>query len=224
MTPANMVDLFGKRVCENGNPSNCKLTPTAAKWMEVENERMAGGHCMGFSVTVNQFYDQVRNPVDFGAKQPINIPVQGNVDLQSVIAENWTFQDLPSVQKGAVSGAPTKILNRLISSLNDDQGELYTVAIFKRDGTGGHAITPFAVEKNRNGLYHILVYDNNFPGIMRAIVVDTSNDSWAYVGGPDPSDTNELYDGDADTQSMLLFPTSPGDVTQPCPFCAKGKT
>jgi hypothetical protein len=65
--------------------------------MEVENERMAGGHCMGFSVTANQFYDQLRNPVDYGGRPPIDLPVQGNVGLQSLIAQNWTFQDLPSV-------------------------------------------------------------------------------------------------------------------------------
>ena len=65
LTADNMVDLFGVRVCENGDPKDCELTPTAAKWMEVKNERMAGGHCMGFSV----------------------------------IAEIWTFQDLPSVRR-----------------------------------------------------------------------------------------------------------------------------
>ena len=55
---------------------------------------------------------------------------------------------------------------------------------------------------------------------MRAIEVDANEDTWSYVGGPDPSNVDELYEGDADTQSMSLFPNSPGDEnTQPCPFC-----
>jgi hypothetical protein len=220
MTPDNMVDLFGPRVCENGDPDNCELTPTAAKWMEVENERMAGGHCMGFSVTANQFYDELRDPTEYGGEPTAKIPVQGNVDLQSLIAQNWTFQDLPAVQEEAVTGAPTDILETLNDSLNDEQGELYTIGIFKRDGTAGHAVTPFALEENGDDVFHILVYDNNFPGIIRAIEVDANEDTWSYVGGPDPSNTDQLYEGDADTESMLLFPTSPGDETQPCPFCA----
>jgi hypothetical protein len=179
---------------------------------------------MGFSVTANQFYDRLRNPVDYGGKPPIDIPVQGNVGLQPLIAQNWTFQDLPSVQRAVVTGAPSDILDTLVDSLNDDHGELYTIAIFKRDGTGGHAVTPFAVEDNGDGRFHVIVYDNNFPGIMRAIALDAQANTWSYVGGPDPSDTDELYEGDADTESLLLFPTSPGDTTQPCPFCAGGRS
>ncbi len=220
MTPAEVEDIFGSQVCASGTGADCELIPTAAKWMEVENDRMAGGHCMGFSVTANQFFAQVRDPADYGGGDPVDIAVHGNTDLQALIAENWTYQDLPSVQDAQVTGTPSDILQTLIDSLNDENGELYTVAIFTRDGTGGHAITPFGVEDNGDGAYHILVYDNNFPGIMRAIAVDTNDDTWSYIGGPDPSNVDEQYEGDADTQSLSLFPNSPGDgSTQPCPFC-----
>ena len=227
MTAQNVENIFGTQVCEDGTGGDtgveCSLIPTAAKWMEVENERMAGGHCMGFSVTANQFYLGVRDADDYGADggDPAEIEVQGNTDLQSVIAENWTYQDLPQVQDAVVSGTPSEILQELVDSLPAEDGETYTVAIFKRDGTAGHAITPFAVEDNGDGLFHILVYDNNFPGIVRAIEVDTNEDTWSYVGGPDPSNVDELYEGDAETQSLSLFPNGPGDAgTQPCPFCS----
>ncbi len=224
MTASNVEDIFGTQVCEDGTGGStgyeCQLIPTAAKWMEVENERMAGGHCMGFSVTANQFFLGVRDPSDYGGGDPATIGVQGNTDLQSLIAENWTYQDLPAVQDAQVTGTPSEILQKLIDTLPDKNADTYTIAIFKRDGTAGHAITPFAVEDDGNGLDHILVYDNNFPGIMRAITVDTNKDTWSYVGGPDPSNTDELYEGDADTQSLSLFPNGPGDQsTQPCPFC-----
>ena len=68
--------------------------------MEVENERMAGGHCMGFSVTANQFCGEVRDADDYGGGDPVDSRCRGNIDLQSLIAENWTYQDLPSVQDG----------------------------------------------------------------------------------------------------------------------------
>jgi hypothetical protein len=219
MTAVQVRDLFGSQVCASGAATRCLLTPVAREWMAAENSRMAGGHCMGFSVTALEFFAQYRRTQDYGAKTAIKLPIQGNVGLQSLLAENWTFQDLPSVQQRRVTGTPTAVLHKLMDTL--DRGkELYTIAIFKRDGNGGHAVTPFAVEDRGHGKFAILVYDNNFPGVVRAIRVDTKSDTWRYVGGPDPSDTNELYDGDAHTQSLSLFPTSPGLARQPCPFCS----
>ena len=110
-------------------------------------------------------------------------------------------------------------MRSLVSALNARR-ESYTLAIIKADGTGGHAITPFAVEDKGGGRMKILVYDNNFPGVVRAVEVNTTANTWHYVGGINPSDTGEIYDGNAQTKSMLLFPTTPGEGTQPCPFCA----
>lgn len=81
------------------------------------------------------------------------------------------------------------------------------------------------MEDRGNGLAAIIVYDNNFPGILRAVQVDTRRDTWRYVGGINPADTSEIYQGDAATKSMALLPTTPGERTQPCPFCtARGAT
>ena len=230
MTATNMDDLFGDVVCARGSGSSCQLTPTAQKWMDVENERMAGGHCMGFSVTALRFYAGNLPLSPFGGNAAFALPLRGNVDLQSLIAEDWVFQDLPTVQGKKVTGAPSDVLKALVDSLNSGSGsnrssaypsfaELYTLVIFKADGTGGHAITPYAVEEKGGGLYTILVYDNNFPGVTRPVEVDTNADTWKYVGGTNPSATNELYTGDASTQNLMLYPTAPGIGTQPCPFC-----
>lgn len=220
MTSTQVEDLFGTQVCVSVTGSRCRLSPIAQEWMAAENSRMAGGHCMGFSVTALEFFRQVRSVSDYGAKTAIRLPIQGNIALQSLLAENWTFQDLPSVQARRIRGTPTAVPGKLIDALNHRGGESYTIAIFKRDGTGGHAVTPFAVEDKGSGKFAILIYDNNFPGVIRAIRVDTKVDTWRYVGGPDPSDTSELYEGDANTESLSLFPTSPGVVRQPCPFCS----
>jgi hypothetical protein len=219
MTAAQVEDLFGSQVCARGTGASCRLTPIARQWMADENARMAGGHCMGFSVTSIEFFKHVRPTTEYGAKTAFKLPIQGNVSLQSLLAENWTFQDLPSVERKRIVGTPVAILHALVQSLNS-QNELYTIAIFKRDGSGGHAITPFAIEDKDNGKFAILVYDNNFPGVIRAIKVNATANTWHYVGGPDPSDTSEVYDGDAKTQSMFLLPTTPGITQQPCPFCS----
>jgi hypothetical protein len=187
--------------------------------MEQENAAMAGGHCMGFSVTALRFFSHNLTPQTFGARTTPALPIRGNVALQQLIAEDWAYQSLPSVQQSAISGTPTHVLDALVGALNAHR-ESYTLAILKADGTGGHAVTPFAVEDKGAGKLAILVYDNNFPGVIRKVDVDTTADTWHYVGGINPSDTSEVYDGNAQSKSMFLFPTSSGEGTQPCPFCS----
>ncbi|MDQ2896482.1 MAG: hypothetical protein M3Y09_12710 [Actinomycetota bacterium] len=218
LTPANVDDLFGDQVCQTGGGATCVLTSSAAHWMDQINASMANGHCPGFSVSAIRFFTQNLNSRDYGAATTFGLPVQGNRKLQSLIAEDFAYQDLPAVTDHAVVGGPTAILNTLIHALRSRR-ENYTLAILKADGTGGHAVTPIAAEDRGNGLAAIIIYDNNFPGILRAVQVDTRRDTWRYVGGINPSDTSEIYQGDAATKSMALLPTTPGERTQPCPFC-----
>jgi hypothetical protein len=223
LRPANVEDIFGSQVCAAGTGTTCQLIPAALTWMHQANESMAGGHCMGFSVTALRFFTKALKPDPFGAPRTIALPVQGNSDLQSLIAEDFAYQSLPAVTDKTVHGTPSEVLRALIAALKADN-ETYTLGIFKADGTGGHAITPFAVEDKGSGQAEILVYDNNFPGVIRKVDVDTKADRWHYVGGINPSDTNEIYEGDASTKSMSLLPTTPGEGKQPCPFCpAKAK-
>jgi len=221
-------------VCVQGSGSSCELTPTASKWMDIENQRMAGGHCMGFSVTALRFFAHNLPTKPFGASSTFGLPIRDNLPLQSQLAEDWVFQDLQSVQTRKIAGTPTQVLQGLVEALKSNgssaysgngygaRGELYTLVLFKPDGSGGHAITPYAVEDQGGGHYVILVYDNNFPGVTRPFYVNTNTDTWKYVGGINPSDTSEIYTGDATSGNFFLLPTSPGLGTQPCPFCNGG--
>jgi hypothetical protein len=101
----------------------------------------------------------------------------------------------------------------------DVNGETYSIGIYKEDGSGGHAITPFGVEDKGNGLYAILVYDNNYPGETRELFVDSRDDTWLYEASINPQVDSELYSGNADTQTLDLTPTSARLGTQECPFC-----
>ena len=129
------------------------------------------------------------------------------------------YQTLDSVQSKKITASPNKILDNLKKFLTPHPSETYTIAFWKRDGTGGHAVTPYAVDYKGDGKYEVMIYDNNWPGQTRAIAFDTKADTWSYDAATNPSDPTELYEGDADTQTMSLFPTSPGRSTQPCPFC-----
>ena len=222
MTPANMSDLFGSQVCIAGSGDSCQLTPAAGQFMQTLNQNMSGGHCMGFSVTALRMYTHNLRPTAFGASAVPKLGIIGNNQLQSELAENFVYQNLPAVTRAEIHGTPNDILDKLISSLKPG-GETYTMGIFGQNGKpGGHAITPFAVEDQGGGHYNVLVYDNNFPDVVRAVKFDRNANTWEYRGGINPSDLNEKYGAGAQptkAQGLLtLFPTSPGEGTQPFAF------
>jgi hypothetical protein len=93
--------------------------------------------------------------------------------------------------------------------------------LWKRNGRGGHAVTPFAVEEWGNGIFAILVYDNNHPNITRKILVDSNTNTWRYNASINPNAPESEYEGDAKTMTLLLTPTSFRLRIQECPFCGE---
>lgn len=216
--PAQVEDLFGDQVCLSGTGDDCQLVPAALEWMNNQNDGMAGGHCEGFSITALRMFNEDLAQEDFGASVTSDLDIIGNEPLQASIAEHFTYQFLPPIVEARVKGTPSQIVDALIDALNNGD-ELYTLGVYKPDLSGGHAITPFAIEDKGDGKFAILVYDNNFPGTIRAVQVDTNDESWSYVSGTNPDDLGQVYEGDASTHTIELDPTTPGETLQPCPFC-----
>jgi hypothetical protein len=228
LTPAAMAGLFGDQtVCLSGSGPSCQLDPSAQQWMATTNEQMGGGHCMGFSVTALRFFSGGLDPSKYGASSTFALDVAGNKDLQSLIAADWVYQFLPSVTGKELVGTPNGLLQVLVNSLKQagqsnrsnaypSAQNLYTIKIFNKQG--GHAVTPYAVEDNGNGQYHVLIYDNNYPGITRAIPFDTNANTWTYNASTSPGVAEATYTGTASTKgTMALDPTGPGETT-PQPF------
>lgn len=223
LRPAQMRALFGDQVCL-GRPRGrgCRLIPAAAEWMQNQNEGMADGHCQGFSVAALRFHRGLMEQEAFGAPTTADLAIVGNRRLQASIARHFTYQFLPPIVKKRISGKPSRIVRALAEALNTGR-ELYTLGVYMRDFSGGHAITPFAIEDKGAGRYAILVYDNNFPGATRAVEVDTVKERWSYVGGSHPDEVDGVYRGSAKTETLELDPTLPLERFSPCPFCKPGK-
>lgn len=218
--PQELQDLFGAAVCIEGTAGpDCVPTPAAASWADNMNNGMAGGHCEGFSMVALRFFSDNLDIEDYGASTTPDLPIEGNEPLQGEIAEGFMYQVLPSVLTNQVRGTPTEILEELQRTLPTGE-ELYTLGLYMPDRTGGHAITPFAIEDKGDGQFAILVYDNNYPGATRAVMVDTNTDTWSYEASTNPQQQSALYEGDASTNTLELDPLSPALGTQACPFCA----
>jgi hypothetical protein len=221
LTAADVETMFGNRVCADAGLGRCDLIPEAQAWLESTNQAMAGGHCFGFSVTALLLWQQKVTANTYGAADAPGLSIDANQSLQRRIAYDWTLQLLPSVQAGRVTGTPNQILAELRKVLTPHPSDTYTIAIWKSDFTGGHAVTPYAVQNEGNGKFKVLIYDNNWPDQARAISFDTKADTWYYDAATNPNQPDEVYQGNAKTGTISAYPTSPGLGQQPCPFCSK---
>ena len=213
-----MRRLFGDAVCAGDGGPTCLLSAPALAWMEQENLAMAGGHCFGFSVTSLLFWAKAADVGPFGAPAVARLKIAGNASLTREIAYGHAFQDLPSVVAAKVASSPRTIVATLISNLNAG-GPLYTLGLVGEFG-GGHAVTPYAVDRLARGKYAILVYDNNHPGQARKVMVDAKANTWNYRAAVNPKTPGSLYKGNAGSHTLFLLPARPGLGVQSCPFCA----
>jgi hypothetical protein len=229
LTAADLRRMFGDEVCASIQGDDCTLTPAGTQWMEQVNGSMSGGHCEGMAVLSNLIYTKKVNAAELGAATAPELQIQGNDRLQREIAYWFTTQATQPARQGVVEQTPSGVVNTLMTAFAAGPGgsDTYAVGFYKRDRTGGHAVTPYAVEDRGNGVYWIMIYDNNYPKAARAIEVDTKADTWRYSGSTNPSEPADEYEGDAQTFTLELASIEPRLTKQACPFCdapAGGRT
>ena len=216
----DMRAVYGDAVCASTADGTCLLTPPAQLEMEFWNQAMAGGHCFGFSVASLLFSEAKLAPDVFGAPEVGDLVLDGNTLLQRRLAQGFMAQGYVPVRESAMTGSPNAVLEFLIDHFQDkSDSETYTLGFFKPDGTGGHAVTPYAVVDRGKGKYGLRIYDNNIPGEPREMAFDTKKNTWSYYAAPIPDAPEAEYSGDASIDTLELYPTSPGLGVQPCWFC-----
>jgi len=216
LTAAELRRMFGDQVCARLEDDECTLTPPAEQWMEQINGSMAGGHCEGMAVLSMMMYTEQVSPSDFGGTVASDLDINDE-SLQREIAYWWTTQTVSPTNTSLVTGTPMEILETIEQM--DASAETYTIGIY--DGKGsGHAITPFGVQDKGDGLYAILAYDNNYPGEVRELLVDSRDNSWTYETSINPQVESDVWSGNADTGTLDLTPTSARLEQQECPFCS----
>lgn len=222
LTSVEVERMFGEQVCASKVNGECILTPLGQQWMKQKNTIMANGHCDGMAALSLLFYLNQLNVEDFGSSSVNNLQLEGNQRLQREIAYWWTTQYTEPTRSAREKNAlsPREVVNELALAFKTGRNsELYTIALWKRNGRGGHAVTPFAIEDWDNGIFAILVYDNNHPNTTRKIIVDSNADTWKYNASINPNAPEYEYEGDAKTKTLLLTPTSFRLQIQKCPFC-----
>lgn len=221
LKPNDMRRLFGDKACIRLTNNDCTVTPPVLQWMNDANAAMNNGHCEGMAVTSLHLFHNLLQPATFGADKTDAIPLNANQRLQSEIAYWWATQRTMPTYTNVVHGKPSQLIKLLADSLKQGQRAtvFYTVGIYMRDMSGGHAVTPVSITDLGNNVVGLNIYDNNYPKELRTITVDLTNDTWHYAGSKDPNDQSALYEGDAESHSLELTPSQPRLEVQNCDFC-----
>jgi len=222
LTPAELQRMFGDKVCASTAGGKCTLTYPAERWMNQAVSAMKSGHCEGIAVLSSLLYYNKTSPGLFGGNSVIDLSLQ-DVLLQREIGYWWTTQVTSPGGSKKVLESPQVVLDTLASAFGNGSGsgEMWVMGIYLPDGSGGHAITPYAVEDLGNGTARILVYDNNWPKDSRFIEVDTLTNSWRYLASSNPDEPNSLYSGNASTKNLEIVSLSSRLGQQQCDFCGE---
>lgn len=221
LTAMELHRMFGDSVCASMNGNECILTPPAQQWMRQMNQYMDGGHCEGMAVLSTLMYYEQVDPANFGGSVAHALNIDNNDALQREIAYWWVTQGTYPGGYNKVNESPSAVLDTLTAAFSQGTSadEWWALGIYKSDYTGGHAITPFAVEDQGDGIYHILIYDNNYPDETRFVEVDRNAETWWYEGSSNPEIAEDRYDGDDELDNLEVVSISPRLTQQECEFC-----
>ncbi len=215
-TIAGLRQQFGDAVCSRigVDGEECIPSAEAQQWIDDRNADMRTGHCIGFTVASYRFADGQLRPADFSASADSPFDIAQEAPIMQAIALNGSLYWVKSVWSSEVAGAPRDIIDALI-----DLGQPVDLSIFLPGLVGGHSLLAYGVAEVAPGQYHILVYDNNFPGQEAFVEVDYAANTWSYAqGAVNPDETAVPYEGDATTETLRFIPLSAYDDAA-CPFC-----
>lgn len=221
LTAEEMRRLVGPAACEGGAATGaCDLVPQARQWMEAQNQSMNSGHCEGMAVLAAHIFAGALRASDFGADTPFALMLDGNTTLQREIAFWFSTQStLPQLERKDLT--PSALVDVLSADLARGMAFGGTIlGLYKRNGSGGHAISPYAVRRPTATTVEIAAYDNNFPNAERIVTIDTAANTWQYHASTNPTEPGSLYEGDAATFTLSLIPVGPRlTLPHPCVFC-----
>jgi hypothetical protein len=221
----DLIRMFGpKAVCRTGdNARNCVVKAAAREWLTQQLEGMDGGHCEGMAVASLRFlrglpFKSRISPANFqaGAANPFALKL--DPVLENYIAYYFTtqaFEEVAEPSRATAEKGPVAIAKMLIESINAGK-DTYSLGFYKYDfKTGrtwdGHAVTPIAVEDLPNQ-YRIHIYDNNYPGETRYVVIEKAGkQTWRYVGATNPNQKADEYIGNIDSKTLELTLTGHRD-------------
>jgi hypothetical protein len=219
LTPNDLVQLFGERVCVRWQGDNCVPTPGAALWLEQQNSAMKGGRCEGMAALSSAFHVNSENPSEYGAS-PTFALTPANRGLLTTISTYWVTQNLEPVSQNTRATKEWS-LQQIVDFLVDNLGskkDYATLGIYSEDS--GHAITPYKIDEISPKVYRVYVYDNNHPGEEKYVEIDAGKNRWKYaLAAINPSEDPSPWEGGIGSMDVTLLSSRYAPLA--CPFCGE---
>lgn len=212
---SDMIRMFGQDAVCWMVGSVCMVKPTADIWHVYANTVMNAGHCDGMASTSLRFFINNDAPSDFlsTADDPFELPLE---NVRRHIAYYFVEQltdPVRSYKNSVIQKTPSQILEQLRLALSGNVSDPTTLIV--RESGSGHAITPYSIIDRGNGVFWVLVYDNNYPSATDWYVeVDTVNDTWEYY-----YTSSKSWSGDSTTNTLGVVPVSIYGQNPVCPWC-----
>jgi hypothetical protein len=217
LTPDDAAYLFGEEACARFEDQSCVPTPGARLWLKEMNASKGGGHCEGMAVLSAAFFIRAEDVSEYGASKAVALKPNDEI-LMRTISTYFSTQALEPVQS-VTNETKEFSLQEIVDSLTAalKSGDDYpTLGIY--DTAGGHAVTPYKIERTGNARYRVYIYDNNYPGAEKYIDIDAAADSWIYDGAAlNPSEPANPWKGGAGSMDFTLVSTRFEPLQ--CPFC-----
>ena len=209
---ADLVTMFGASACVGGNTTTCEPTAQAAAWAKMVNESRASGHCEGLAVQAASRFDAKASPA--------TVTLANKGDVTHGIIRAFATQFLPEVQDATDAWAKKSlvdIVNELSTSFTN-KSVSYTMGLYTPHG--GHAVLPYALEFPKPNLAVVKVYDSNWPGMERFVVIDLDAQVWYFsFSGENPQDDPCAWSGKAGDMDITPMDAR---TSATCPFCGDG--
>ena len=206
----DLVKMFGgsATVCKDG-VEPCVPTSEAAVWARMANQARQSGHCEGFAVVSAARYME--------AASPRSIELVNSGDVTHDLIRGFATQFFPEVQQATSRWQKASLkekVNELVRSLGTKNLE-YTLGVYVEDA--GHAVLPYAVDFPSADVAKISVYDSNWPGQDRFVLVDFKENKWTFsYSGTDPNNDDKAWVGKS--PDLDITPLS-ARLDAKCPFC-----
>ncbi|RKZ51752.1 MAG: hypothetical protein DRR08_28965 [Candidatus Parabeggiatoa sp. nov. 2] len=221
LTDEDVIGFLGQdQACYLSPQGKCILKALAQQWKRQQIESAGGGHCYGMAVASVRLkkglpFKGKTQPTDFQSGATTTLDLQKSA-VRHLIAYYFTAQFSGPIQTlYNDSQKPSKVLQTIIDQMNTDD-PIAVIAIFKRDYSGGHAITPYAVQDKGNGEFWVYVYDNNYPdNASRVVKINRDQETWSYEAQTNPNAPIDLYEGDAGSGTLVAIPLSANENLPP---------
>ncbi len=222
-TYADVVRMFGaEAACWSIGPV-CVLKPYAELFNYAANLGMYGGHCLGMAVTSSRFYKGLDlhtgfdHAFDLSKESSVNINWL-NETFSSTARRNISYfhvmqatEPIASNMSESTQKTPSEFLSELSAFIADSGNDYPILFIYNSAKTGGHAVTPYAIEDQGDGMFLIRIYDNNYPADSgRKITINQHENTWSYYGD---------YNGNATSHNIGFVPISLFAQRPQCFWC-----